>query len=225
MERILPILPYCHTLWQEILMNSPLPPADEVLPHAAQSSRRAADRRRWLSPALLATAVILIIGSYSDQSLSLSGARTDAAHRQRVSDFTFSEWGGGHWRLSDHRGQVVLVNFWATWCPPCREETPGLVHLAQEMPSKDVAVVGISMDDDRTPIGGFVKAYRIPYRILLPQPNSQLLGSVESLPTSLLIDRNGRVARSYVGAVSESTFARDIQELLKESGPSSASNT
>ncbi|MGI9071261.1 MAG: TlpA family protein disulfide reductase [Bryobacteraceae bacterium] len=206
-------------------MSSRLPRADPALPHEVHSSERPANRRRWVRPVLLATAVILIISSYSNHWLSVSGARTDAAHRQRIPDFDFSEWGGGHWRLNDHRGQVVLINFSATWCPPCREETPGLVHLAQEMPSKDVTIVGISMDDDSAPIAGFVKAYRIPYRILLPQPNSPLLGSVESLPTSLLIDRNGRVARSYVGAVSESTFARAIQELLEEPGASSPSNT
>jgi cytochrome c biogenesis protein CcmG/thiol:disulfide interchange protein DsbE len=206
-------------------LSSPLPPADPAPPHEAHSSERPANQRRWVRPVLITTAVVLIIGSYSNHWLSASGARTDTAHRQRIPDFDFSKWGGGHWRLSDHRGQVVLINFWATWCPPCREETPGLVHLAQQMPSKDVAVVGISMDDHNAPIAGFMKAYRIPYRILLPQPNSPLLGSVDSLPTSLLIDRNGRVARSYVGAVSESTFARDIQELLKEPRPSSPSNT
>src|SRR5665213_282995 len=108
-ERIMIILPYCHILWQEIQMNSPLPPADAVLPQEAQSSQRPANRRRWLRPVLLATVVFLIIGRYSNHWLSLSGARTDAAHRQRVPDFDFSEWGGGHWRLSDHRGQVVLI--------------------------------------------------------------------------------------------------------------------
>lgn len=204
-------------------MSSPIPPTDAETQPRHQPIPP--PNRRWLRGALLATAVFLIVASYSNHWLSLSGARTDPARRQSVSDFTFSEWGGGQWRLSDHRGQVVLINFWATWCPPCREETPGLVHLAREMPSKDVTVVGVSMDDDSTPIGGFVKAYRIPYRILLPPPNSPLLGSVESLPTSLLIDRNGRIARSYVGAVSESTFAGDIQELLKEAAPSSTSNS
>jgi cytochrome c biogenesis protein CcmG/thiol:disulfide interchange protein DsbE len=202
-----------YTVARDQRMSSPLSPAGPAIRHQAPLRERPTNRRRWVRPVLLAMAVLLITGSYCNHWLSVSGARTDTAHRQRIPDLDFSKWGGGRWRVSDHRGRVVLINFWATWCPPCPEETPGLVHLAQHMPSKDVAIVGISMEDDSAPIAGFVNAYRIPYRILLRDPSSPLLGPVESLPTSLLIDRNGRVARSYVGP----SPSRHLPETSKNS--------
>jgi peroxiredoxin len=87
------------------------------------------------------------------------------------------------------------------------------------MRSKEAAIVGVSMDDDHNAIPGFVRASHIAYPILVPLPSASLPGSVESLPTTLLIDRDGRVARSYIGAVSETVFATDIERLLRETAP------
>lgn len=146
------------------------------------------------------------------------------SQRQQLPDFEFSSWSGGHWRLSDHQGQVVLLNFWATWCPPCREETPGLVKLSEQYGAKGVAIVGIDMDDNgKSVVPSFVHRYGVPYAILLPPVRSPMVSSVESLPTSLLLDRQGRVARSYVGAVQKQVFARDIEQLLAERSPTAAS--
>ena len=124
---------------------------------------------------------------------------------------------GGQWSLSEQRGRIVLVNFWATWCPPCRMETPGLVSIAKRYAGQGVEVVGIAMDD--TPLRDvppFVSRFGIPYPILLPAASSPLSTSIENLPTSLLIDRNGRVARTYYGMVDERLLAHDIDQLLAE---------
>jgi len=124
---------------------------------------------------------------------------------------------GGQWSLSEQRGKIVLVNFWATWCPPCRMETPGLVSIAKRYAGQGVEVVGIAMDD--TPLRDvppFVSRFGIPYPILLPAASSPLSTSIENLPTSLLIDRNGRVARTYYGMVDERLLAHDIDQLLAE---------
>ncbi len=124
---------------------------------------------------------------------------------------------GGQWSLSQQRGKIVLVNFWATWCPPCRMETPGLVSIAKRYAGQGVEVVGIAMDD--TPsrvVPPFVSQFGIPYPILLPSASAPLTTSIESLPTSLLIDRNGRVARTYYGMVDERLLAHDIDQLLSE---------
>jgi cytochrome c biogenesis protein CcmG, thiol:disulfide interchange protein DsbE len=110
----------------------------------------------------------------------------------------------------------VLVNFWATWCPPCRAETPGLVRLANEYRSQGLEVVGISLDEDTGAIRPFIDDYQIPYPILLPSDQANLPLLVEVLPTTLLYDRQGRMAKRYVGGVAESIFKADVERLLAE---------
>lgn len=169
--------------------------------------------------------VILLLASNSNRWLSASGVPIESNRREPLPDFDFPQLNGGHWRLRDHRGDIVLLDFWATWCPPCREETPGLVHLSQHLPSNDIVVVGISMDENQSAITAFVRAFHVPYPVLLPPSGSALPGSVESLPTSLLLDRQSRVAHSYVGAVSEAVFSRDIEQLRGESRLASVAST
>ncbi len=68
--------------------------------------------------------------------------------RKNAANFTLTEIGGGEWNFAERRGKVVVVNYWATWCPPCRVETPGLVNLANEYKSRGVEVVGVTMDEN-----------------------------------------------------------------------------
>jgi thiol-disulfide isomerase/thioredoxin len=137
-----------------------------------------------------------------------------AASDRKVLSLDLPALQGGQWSLAQQRGNVVLVNFWATWCPPCRMETPGLVSISNRYAGKGLTVVGVAMDDDPLRVvPPFVSRYGIPYPILLPGGSSS---SIDSLPTSLLIDRNGRVARTYSGAVDEQTLAHDIDQLLSE---------
>jgi thiol-disulfide isomerase/thioredoxin len=151
--------------------------------------------------------------------LLIPGAETRFGNVKAASDRkTFSldlpALQGGQWSLAQQRGNVVLVNFWATWCPPCRMETPGLVKISKRYAGKGLTVVGVAMDDDPVrAVTPFVSRYGIPYPILLPAGSAS---SIDSLPTSLLIDRNGRVARTYYGAVDEQTLAHDIDDLLSE---------
>lgn len=137
------------------------------------------------------------------------------AERQRMPDISMATLDGGDWKLSDHRGQVVLVNLWASWCPPCRSETPGFVKIAGEFRGRGLQVVGINMDEELANAREFVGRYRIPYPTLLP-PRDSFANAVESLPTTFLVDGAGRVARTYVGAVSERDLRAGITALLDE---------
>ena len=123
---------------------------------------------------------------------------------------------GSSWSLADHRGNVVLVNFWATWCPPCRRETPDLIRLHERYAPRGFQVVGIAMDEDEGDIPPFLTQYRVTYPILLPNEQFALAGQVSALPTSLLVDAEGRVAAVYRGAVSDSGLAPRIESLLAE---------
>ncbi len=158
-------------------------------------------------------ALLLAFLLFPHSASSLSGLK-DAAGRKTVS-LDLDVLQGGKWSLSGQRGKVVLVNFWATWCPPCRMETPGLVSIAKRYAGQGVEVVGVAMDDTpRRDVPPFITRFGIPYPILLP--SASIVSSVDSLPTSLLIDRSGRVARTYYGMVDEGTLARDIDRLLSE---------
>ncbi len=133
-----------------------------------------------------------------------------------MADFQMNDLQGRPWKLSDHRGEVVLVNFWATWCGPCREETPGLVELARNFAGRGLEVAGVSMDEAGGDVPGFVRRYQIPYEILRPPAGPSIASNIDALPTSFLIDRQGRIARTYGGAYPESVFRKDVEQLLTE---------
>ncbi len=119
--------------------------------------------------------------------------------------------------MASHRGQVVLVNYWATWCGPCREEMPGLSKLARQLAPQGLAVVGISLDQaPRAKVQAFVSAMQVPYPIAFPAPLSQTEWGMTGIPATILIDRHGRVAKTYVGAVREADLRADAEALLAE---------
>lgn len=139
------------------------------------------------------------------------------AQRQTMPDFALHDLGGASWKLSTHRGDVVLVNFWATWCSPCREETPGLIRIAHNYAKKGLTVAGISMDEGGpSGVRKFLRDYGVDYPVMMPDSNFLLANEIENLPTTFLIDRQGRIAKTYVGGVREAVFKADIERLLSE---------
>ena len=119
--------------------------------------------------------------------------------------------------MADHRGQVVLVNYWATWCEPCWEETPGLIRLSQEMGPKGLAVVGVALDEGgEEKVRKFVDAFRVSYPVVMPERMPQVEYGLEGVPTTILVDKEGRMAKAYVGAVRQADFKTDVEVLLAE---------
>jgi cytochrome c biogenesis protein CcmG, thiol:disulfide interchange protein DsbE len=145
-----------------------------------------------------------------------SGGIVAASERRVMPALVMTELDGGTWRMAEHRGQVVLVNYWATWCGPCWEETPGLIRLSKEM-GPGLAVVGVAVDEGGTEkVRKFVEEFRVPYPVTLPERMSQMSYGLEGVPTTVLVDRQGRVAKTYVGAVRERDFREDVGVLLGE---------
>lgn len=148
-----------------------------------------------------------------------AGGLYPPADRRQLSELSLPRLDGTSWNLSEQRGKVVLLNFWATWCPPCRHETPALVELSKRYGPEGFLVAGIAMDEDgRATVERFVTEHHIPYPVLLPSERSRLnlSSTLQGLPTSVLLDRQLRIAKTYVGAFPKSTFSRDIAALLKE---------
>jgi len=172
--------------------------------------------RKHLKHGPLAIAVVLL-AVVSQGWTNQTGALESATSRKVMPPVNVSQLNGGRWKLADHRGEVVLINFWATWCLPCRQETPGLVKLSNTYRGKGAAVIGIAFDEGGTEaIQDFVHEFHLPYPVGLVEPESSWASSVESLPTTILIDRGGRVAKIYMGAVRESVFEADVDRLLAE---------
>ena len=127
-------------------------------------------------------------------------------------DFTFQDIKGKAQRLVDYRGKWVLVNFWATWCPPCQEETPDLIALHNAHKNTDLVVIGIALDSTRAAVAEFVSKYAITYPIVFTSYTTAEteVGVVEALPTSYLYDPSGKQVIFQEGLVSRA----DVEAFL-----------
>lgn len=125
--------------------------------------------------------------------------------------------------LSAYRGKVVILDFWATWCPPCRKGIPDLIELKKEFNGKDVEIIGISLDtftrggatkDDVIP---FIKEYGINYPILVGSPNvAEQYGGIRSIPTSFVVDKEGYLVSYYQGLIPKDQYIKDINKALSQ---------
>jgi cytochrome c biogenesis protein CcmG/thiol:disulfide interchange protein DsbE len=139
-------------------------------------------------------------------------------------DFALRDPDGRAVRLSDYRGKVVLLNFWATWCGPCAIEVPWFVEFERRHKDQGFAVLGISMDEDGWQVvRPYMSRVGINYRVLLGNDEvASLYGGVDSLPTTFLIDREGKVAKMHLGLVSKSRYEMELNELLGDGGDRNA---
>lgn len=180
------------------------------------SSRKSPSSSRRILGWIAYLAVLAAILFYWAPSSWWQFGVAPSSERTSAADFTLKDINGGDWTFAAHRGKVVVVNYWATWCPPCRVETPGLVNLANEYKSRGVEVVGVTMDEDLDDVPPFIESYRIKYPILTPGYNPNISPDGMALPTTFLYDKHGRLAKKYTGMVLESTFKSDVDALLAE---------
>ncbi|MGI8891469.1 MAG: TlpA disulfide reductase family protein [Chthoniobacterales bacterium] len=121
-------------------------------------------------------------------------------------------------QLSDFKGKVVVLNFWATWCPPCRAEIPDLVALQKRYAARGLVVVGISLDEGGpAKVASFVKKMGINYQVVMGnQEIAQAYDGIEVVPTTFIIDRKGNVASALQGATNVEGFEAQIKPVLEE---------
>ncbi|MBZ5687040.1 MAG: TlpA family protein disulfide reductase [Acidobacteriia bacterium] len=147
------------------------------------------------------------------------GTRTDslvAKQHRPAPDFTLPLIDGGQLRLSSYRGKVVLLDFWATWCVPCRDETPHFVELQQKYGGQGLQIVGVSMDDSPDPVRTFYQQFHMNYPVVMGTADvGGAYGGVLGLPIAFLIDREGRIYAKHIGATDAAVFDKDITTLLQ----------
>ena len=152
--------------------------------------------------------------------LYIAGHRTaqkpkPAASGNLAPDFAVTDIDGKKLSLSDYKGKVVLLDFWATWCTPCREEIPAFVEMQQKYGPQGLQVIGISMDDDAKPVKDFYQRFKINYPVAVGDDKlAQSFGGVLGLPVNFIIDREGRVHTKFLGATDVSVIDKAVGELL-----------
>jgi thiol-disulfide isomerase/thioredoxin len=141
-----------------------------------------------------------------------------ASNPERMPPFLVSDVEGNVRSTAEWRGKVVIVNFWATWCPPCREEIPLMIDLANRYKDR-LQIIGISEDDDATPeeVRDFAREQKINYPIVMGSNGiSHEYGGVPALPTSFVVNTDGRVVVKHVGLFPAEVYDREIRALLGE---------
>jgi len=137
----------------------------------------------------------------------------------RAPDFTLPSAAGANLRLQEQRGQVVMLNFWATWCGPCKREMPHLNSIYAKYRAAGFVLLGVNVDDDRRNAAGLATKLGLNFPVLFDSDQRvSRLYDLNTMPSSVLIDRDGRVRKIYLGYKDgyEDDYEQHIAELLKE---------
>jgi thiol-disulfide isomerase/thioredoxin len=198
---------------------------DEAGPEAEGRPSR---RSMWLAMGAVAVALGLIwlapgIGVHQEETTPDGVAEypgepddVNATGKPAPLHFTLKDMNGADVRLASFKGKVILVNFWATWCGPCKAEIPSLVEL-QHQYGDDLVILGVSVDDSVEKMRPYAAQYKINYPLLVGNGRDDVqdaFGPLAGIPVSVIIDRDGRIAKKHSGIATKSQFEREIKALL-----------
>jgi peroxiredoxin len=170
---------------------------------------------------VLGLAVAMASGAAGVAARARTAADVIAANARKVApDFVLTDEKGATVELSQYKGRVVLLDFWATWCHGCKTEIPWYMEFENKYKDRGLAVIGVSLDSDGwKSVKPFVAEEKMNYPVVIG--NDGLAGryDVTNMPVTLLIDRNGKIAESHTGVVDKAAWEQEIQQLLAEGQP------
>jgi thiol-disulfide isomerase/thioredoxin len=178
---------------------------------------------RWMSMAAVAAALVMLTlplegvrGAVASSITEAAQAACDANAKVAPLNYTLKDMNGVEVKLASFKGKVILLNFWATWCGPCKAEIPGFVEL-QKQYAKDLVVLGVSVDDTVDKLKPYAAQYKMNYPVLVGLGHDDFqdaFGPMYGIPTSFLISRDGKICKKHMGIASKGEFERDIKALL-----------
>jgi cytochrome c biogenesis protein CcmG/thiol:disulfide interchange protein DsbE len=172
---------------------------------------------KWSVWILAAAGVVAVVFLVADWQRGPTSVSVQPGQHTPAPNFTLADLSGRSVSLSDYRGKVVLLDFWATWCDPCRDEIPHFVRLQSEYGGQGLQILGVSMDDGPEPVREFYQHFHINYPVVMGNAKTgELYGGILGLPVAFLIDRDGRIYSRHIGATDSSVFESEISTLLKE---------
>lgn len=141
--------------------------------------------------------------------------RNHAGGLRQAPDFSLTDLSGKKLVLSDYRGKVVVLDFWATWCDPCKQEIPHFIDMQKKYGPQGLQVIGVSMDDEEPPVREFQQQFKMNYPVALGTPElADRYGGILGLPITFVIDRRGHIAARHIGATDVSVIEAEVNKLL-----------
>jgi peroxiredoxin len=179
--------------------------------------------KRWLAVAVGVGLVIAaftplperLAGLLAGERVAAQGCSPDAP--QANLNFTLPDMNGRDVKLADLKGKVVLLNFWATWCGPCRLEIPWFVELQEKYKAQGLSVVGVSVDDPPEALPPFARQFKINYPLVVGRDREDVqnaFGPIFAVPITVIIGRDGKVCVKHIGPVTREQFESEIRALL-----------
>ena len=165
---------------------------------------------------LIAMALLTVVSQARDAENPETNP--DSLAGKAAPDFTLTNLSGATVRLSDFKGKVVLLDFWATWCPPCRREIPDFTQLQRQYGVQGFTMLGIALDDEGAAVvKPFAQKLGVNYPLVIGNTKiAAAYGGIQALPTAFLIGRDGKVVKSIVGARDKSAWEQTIESQLRQ---------
>jgi thiol-disulfide isomerase/thioredoxin len=180
-------------------------------------------RVRWIIAAIgalgLALVTVYIPKPWTPLARGPATAACPAAAKDANLDFTMKDMDGKDVRLADYRGKVILLDFWATWCGPCKYEIPGFVELQEQYGAQGLQVIGVSVDDTADKLPPFVKQFKMNYPVLqgLGRDDVQeAYGPIWGIPVNVLISRDGKICARHTGLPPTESGNASLQQAVKD---------
>lgn len=168
---------------------------------------------KWFASVAALFGVVIVFYFFTAASASNKDT-TSPAMNTSAPQFTLTDIEGNPVSLSKLRGKVVILDFWATWCPPCRMEIPDLIALQKQYGSQGLQIIGIGLDEKNT-VASFVKQHGINYPVAIGTDEvSNLFGGISGIPTTFIIDKQGNIQNKFEGYTKKNVFEKEIKKLL-----------